>query len=265
MSFKFLSLLNNNLIISISNPCVLLPQLSHSPTDALCHQGAFISSIQSSLYDLTLCLSLQGGGKFPSLAISRERTPILFPLQNGNGWALKCLNNCRGGWALKCLNNRRSLLSISWPMIPDPINPKRIRTNNCRSANRQLSSRDGTYIYISVMQCSQYPYQYHFHNIQYLNHNFHQFLNFIQYLHHNNSTPSVNLTITIPDSVLYKSLSPVSEHYSYTHSYHSRSVTTTNQHNQHNIYIMSQISLYENIRVWKAPDSLFCIKITFQG
>ena len=31
-------------------------------------------------------------------------------------------------------------------MIPDPINPKRISTNNCRSANRQLSSRDGTYV-----------------------------------------------------------------------------------------------------------------------
>ena len=72
MSFKSLSLLNNNLIISISNPCVLRPQLSHSPIDASCHQEAFISSIQSSLYDLTLCLSLQGGGKFPSLATDNQ-------------------------------------------------------------------------------------------------------------------------------------------------------------------------------------------------
>ena len=56
-------------------------------------------------------------------------------------------NNRRGGWALQCQNNRRSLLSISWPMIPDPINPKRIISpNNCRLAYRQLSSRDGTYV-----------------------------------------------------------------------------------------------------------------------
>ena len=57
-------------------------------------------------------------------------------------------NNRRGGWALQCQNNRRSLLSISRPMNPDPINLKRIlSTNNCRLANRQLSSRDGTYVY----------------------------------------------------------------------------------------------------------------------
>ena len=54
-------------------------------------------------------------------------------------------NNRRGGWALQCQNNRRSLLSLSRPMIPDPINLKRIlSTNNCRLAIRQLSSRDGT-------------------------------------------------------------------------------------------------------------------------
>ena len=90
------------------------------------------------------------GANFP-LWQSPEREPqFCFPLQNGNGWALKCLNNRRGGWALKCLNNRRSLLSISWPMIPDPINPKRIiSTNNCRLAYRQLSSRDGT----NINQC----------------------------------------------------------------------------------------------------------------
>ena len=85
------------------------------------------------------------GANFP-LWQSPEREPqFCFPLQNGNGWALKCLNNRRGGWALKCLNNRRSLLSISWPMNPDPINLKRIlSTNNCRLVYRQLSSRDGT-------------------------------------------------------------------------------------------------------------------------
>ena len=111
----------------------------------------------TSLYDLTLCPSPQWGANFPLWQPPEREPQFCFPLQNGNGWALKCLNNRRGGWALKCLNNRRSLLSISWPMIPDPINPKRISTNNCRSANRQLSSRDGTYIYISVMQRSQYP------------------------------------------------------------------------------------------------------------
>ena len=44
-------------------------------------------------------------------------------------------------------------------------------------------------------------------------------------------------------------------------SNHYSSITTTSQNN---IYIVSQISLYENSRVWKAPDSLFCIKIPFK-
>ena len=87
-------------------------------------------------------------GQFPSLAISREGTPILFPLQKRERLDSSMPNNRRGGWALQCQNNRRSLLSISRPMIPDPINLKRIpSTNNCRLANRQLSSRDGTYVY----------------------------------------------------------------------------------------------------------------------
>ena len=110
------------------------------------------------------------GANFP-LWQSPEREPqFCFPLQNGNGWALKCLNNRRGGWALKCLNNRRSLLSISWPMIPDPINPKRIRTNNCRLAYRQLSSRDGT----NINQChAMLTISFLIsHNIQNLNHHF---------------------------------------------------------------------------------------------
>ena len=44
-------------------------------------------------------------------------------------------------------------------------------------------------------------------------------------------------------------------------SNHYSSITTTSQNN---IYIVSQISLYENSRVWKAPDSLFCIKVSFK-
>ena len=72
------------------------------------------------------------GANFP-LAISRERTPILFPLQNENGWTFQCQTTVG------------HFLSISRPMIPGLINPKRIiSTNNCRLANRQLSSRDGT-------------------------------------------------------------------------------------------------------------------------
>ena len=43
-------------------------------------------------------------------------------------------------------------------------------------------------------------------------------------------------------------------------SHHSKSIATTKQDN---IY-MYQSLLYESNRVWKAPDSLFCIKITFQ-
>ena len=84
-------------------------------------------------------------GQFPSLAIPREGTPILFPLQNGNGWALQCQTTVG------------HFLSISRPMIPGLINPKRIiSTNNCRLANRQLSSRDGTYISVSCK-----PYNIH--------------------------------------------------------------------------------------------------------
>ena len=74
-------------------------------------------------------------------------------------------------------------------------------------------------------------YQYHFYNIQYLNHNFHQLLNFIQYLHHNNSTPSIKLNITIPVYI----------------PRHSRSMATTRQDNS--IYIMCKNLLYRNNRV----------------
>ena len=41
--------------------------------------------------------------------------------------------------------------------------------------------------------------------------------------------------------------------------------TTTRQDNNIYIYIMYQILLYHSNRVLKAPDSLFCIKVTFKG
>ena len=149
------------------------------------------------------------GANFP-LWQSPEREPrFCFPLQNGNGWALKCLNNRRGGWALKCLNNRRSLLSISWPMIPDPINPKRIRTNNCRLANRQLSSRDGTYIYI--YQChATLTISINLNHIQYLNFNINNMRSYLslQYLNFNYATSFLNLAINIPNRILSNPLIP---------------------------------------------------------
>ena len=88
-------------------------------------------------------------------------------------------NNRRGGWALQCQNNRRSLLSISRPMNPDPINLKRIlSTNNCRLANRQLSSRDGTYVY----QChANLTLSITFNLIQYHNLNLYPYHTFLQF------------------------------------------------------------------------------------
>ena len=76
-------------------------------------------------------------------------------------------------------NNRRSLLSISRPMNPDPINPKRIiSTNNCRLANRQLSSRDGTYVY----QChANLTLSINFNLIQYHNLNPYPYHTFLQF------------------------------------------------------------------------------------
>ena len=136
----------------------MLPhQLSHSPTDALCHHGAFKHLIFTIWFD-TVPLSIMRG-QFPSLAISREGTPILFPLQNGNGWALQCQTTVG------------HFLSISRPMIPGLINQKRIiSTSNCRSANRQLSSRDGTYInQCHAMLTISFSIS---HNIQHLNHHF---------------------------------------------------------------------------------------------
>ena len=87
-------------------------------------------------------------------------------------------NNRRGGWALQCQNNRRSLLSLSRPMIPDPINLKRIlSTNNCRLANRQLTSRDGTYVY----QChANLTLSINFNLIQYHNLNPYPYHTFLQ-------------------------------------------------------------------------------------
>ena len=86
------------------------------------------------LYMIWHCAPLYDeGANFP-LWQSPERKPqFCFPLQNGNGWALHCQTTVG------------HFLSISRPMIPGLINPKRIiSTNNCRLANRQLSSRDGT-------------------------------------------------------------------------------------------------------------------------
>ena len=129
-----------------SNQLILPQQLSHSPTDALCHHGAFKHLFFTIWFD-TVSLSIMRG-QFPSLAISREGTPILFSITERERLDSSMPNNRRGGWALQCQNNRRSLLSISRPMNPDPINLKRIlSTNNCRLAYRQLSSRDGTYVY----------------------------------------------------------------------------------------------------------------------
>ena len=110
-------------------PCIT-QHPSHSPKDALCHHGAFKHLFFTIWFD-TVSLSIMRG-QIPSLAISREGTPILFPLQNGNGWTLQCQTTVG------------HFLSISRPIIPGLINPKRISTNNCRSANQQLSSRDDT-------------------------------------------------------------------------------------------------------------------------
>ena len=75
-------------IFPYSNQIILPQQPSHSPKDALCHHGAFKHLFFTIWFD-TVSLSIMRG-QFPSLAISREGTPILFPLQNGNGWTLQC-------------------------------------------------------------------------------------------------------------------------------------------------------------------------------
>ena len=135
-----------------SNRLILPQQLSHSPVDALCHYGAFKHLIFSIWFD-TVPLSDEGAN-FP-LWQSPEREPqFCFPLQNGNGWTLINAHNRRGGWTLINAHNRRSLFSISWPINPDPIKPKRIIcSNNCRLAYRTVIIARW-YIYISVMQTS---------------------------------------------------------------------------------------------------------------
>ena len=170
-----------------SNQIILPQQPSHSPKDALCHHGAFKHLFFTIWFD-TVSLSimrdtLQNGNHiwFPSLAISREGTPILFPLQNGNGWALHCQTTVG------------HFLSISWPMIPGLLNSKRIiSTNNCRLANRQLSSRDGTYVY----QCHATS-QYSLISISFT------IFNFLTTIHFNITISlSVSCTFAIPYNIL---------------------------------------------------------------
>ena len=141
---------------------------------------AFIPASNFTIWFDTVPLSIMRG-QFPSLAISRERTPILFPLQNGNGWTLQCQTTVG------------RLLSISWPMIPGLINPKRIiSTNNCRLANRQLSSRDGTYVYQCHANLTVFISIIFNLIINIMNH-----YQFLHYLNLNYSTYSLNLTINI--------------------------------------------------------------------
>ena len=117
-------------------------------------------------------------------------------------------------------NNRRSLLSISRPMNPDPINLKRIlSTNNCRLAYRQLSSRDGTSISVSCnphnIPIKFYPQSQHFH---------HKFSSISQcHLQLFNSFPQTNYPqyqtqhlILIPFSILSKAQSQFSTYISIT-------------------------------------------------
>ena len=113
-----------------------------------------LRGIQASnlLYMIWHCAPLWWGGKFPSLAISREReTQFCFPLQNGNGWTL--IN----------AHNRRSLFSISWPINPDPIKPKKGSPVQITVdwPIEQLSSRDGTTISVSCK-----PHNNHIHQFQ---------------------------------------------------------------------------------------------------
>ena len=116
------------------------------------------------LYMIWHCAPLWWGGKFPSLAISREREPqFCFPLQNGNGWTLINAHNRRGGWTLINAHNRRSLFSISWPINPDPIKPKKGSPVQITVdwPIEQLSSRDGTTISVSCK-----PHNNHIHQFQ---------------------------------------------------------------------------------------------------
>ena len=90
-----------------------------------------------------------------------------------------------------------------------------------------------------------------YHSLQYLN------LNISLFPQHN--SPQVQLNIQLSFLSSY-----ISNHYLNNRpiypSHHSKSIAITKQDN---IY-MYQSLLYKSNRVWKAPDSLFCIKITFQ-
>ena len=88
-----------------------------------------------------------------------------------------------------------------------------------------------------------------------------EYLNFIHYLLHNNSTPSHNLLSLFLIAYYINPSNNYLNTITINLSNHSNSITTTKQDNR---YTEFQISLYENNRVWKAPDSLFCIKIPFK-
>ena len=80
-------------------PCIT-QHPSHSPKDALCHHGAFKHLFFTIWFD-TVSLSIMRG-QFPSLAISREGTPILFSITERELLDSSMPNNRRGGWALQC-------------------------------------------------------------------------------------------------------------------------------------------------------------------
>ena len=151
--------------------------------------------IQASIlhYMIWHCVPLHNEGTISLSGNLQRRNPNSVSITERERLDSSMPNNRRGGWALQCQNNRRSLLSISRPMNPDPINLKRIlSTNNCRLANRQLSSRDGTYVY----QC-------HANLTVFISINFNLIINImnhyqsLHYLNLNYSTYSLNLTINI--------------------------------------------------------------------
>ena len=95
-------------------------------------------------------------------------------------------------------------------MIPGLINPKRIiSTNNCRLANRQLSSRDGTYVYQCHANLTIFINFNLIHHIQLLNHNSLQYDNItISIMYFRNSLQYLNIsTSPIFHNIILPSLS----------------------------------------------------------
>ena len=120
-------------------------------------------------------------------------------------------------------NNRRSLLSISRPMNPDPINLKRIlSTNNCRLAYQQLSSRDGTFISVSCKPHINHQYLIH-NDINHIHqpqpHSIFQYhnLNDQQQHQHHTLTSPFNLLSTISFlSITFQNLNSQLIHFLYS-------------------------------------------------